>query len=56
MSTGAGYSMSKEKRVLRWGGLAVMLGGILFIFTIVILVGFVPAPTCHNRGIGHEVP
>ncbi|HVP23616.1 MAG TPA: hypothetical protein VMS77_06865 [Conexivisphaerales archaeon] len=33
--------MSNEKSVLRWGGLAGILGGVLFILTIVILVGFV---------------
>ena len=36
-------SMSKEKNVLRWGGLAGILAGISFIFTIIILLGFVPA-------------
>src|SRR4029077_11896485 len=39
-------SMSEEKTVLRWGGLAGMLGGMIFILVPVILFGFVPpAPT-----------
>jgi hypothetical protein len=38
--------MSEEKSILRWGGLAGMAGGILFILVPVILFGFVPpAPT-----------
>ena len=32
----------EDKSVLRWGGLAGMLGGIVFIFVPVILFGFVP--------------
>src|SRR5690348_17058348 len=34
--------MSDDKSVLRWGGLAGILGGIVFIFVPVILFGFVP--------------
>ncbi len=41
----AGESMEEEKSVLRWGGLAGILGGILFILTIVTLIAFVgPEP------------
>src|SRR5437879_8209204 len=32
----------EDKSVLRWGGLAGMLGGIVFIFVPVILFGLVP--------------
>src|SRR5438093_13070473 len=39
-----GESLSMEKVVLRWGGLAGMLGGIIFIFSIVVLVGLAPPP------------
>src|SRR5881296_846680 len=39
-----GESLSMEKIVLRWGGLAGMLGGIIFIFRIVVLVGLAPQP------------
>jgi Domain of unknown function (DUF4386) len=42
MLTDGKESMSEEKSVLRWGGLAGMLGGIVFIFVPVILFGFVP--------------
>ncbi len=34
--------MDQEKAILRWGGLAGILGDILFILTVVILVGFAP--------------
>lgn len=34
--------MGEEKSVLRWGGLAGMLGGLIFILIAVILVGFAP--------------
>jgi len=33
----------QEKNVLRWGGLAGILGGILFILSMIVAVGFVPA-------------
>src|SRR5207247_8815805 len=39
-----GESLIMEKIVLRWGGLAGMLGGIIFIFSIVVLVGLAPPP------------
>ena len=34
--------MSDEKSVMRWGGLAGILGGIVFLFVPVVLFGFVP--------------
>jgi len=34
--------MEQEKRVLRWGGLAGMLGGCLFILAIIVVSVFVP--------------
>ena len=37
--------MMQERSVLRWGGLAGMLGGIVFILTIITLLVFVPDPT-----------
>ena len=37
------YSTNGEKSVLRWGGLAGILSGIAFIFTIGILIGWVGA-------------
>jgi hypothetical protein len=48
--------MSKEKSVLRWGGLAGILGGIMFIFTIVILVGFVPTAPATPEGLVTRFP
>jgi hypothetical protein len=36
--------MDQEKSVLQWGGLAGILGGILFILTIVILLGLPATP------------
>lgn len=35
-------SMSQERSLLRWGGLAGMLGGLVFILVPIILFGFVP--------------
>ncbi len=37
------HQMEQEKRVLQWGGLAGMLGGLLFIFAIVQVAVFVPS-------------
>lgn len=34
--------MGEEKSILRWGGLAGMLGGIIFILATIILLAFVP--------------
>lgn len=45
-----------EKSVLRWGGLAGMLGGIIFSFTIVILVGFVPPAPADPAGLVMRFP
>ncbi|MBW2364647.1 MAG: hypothetical protein JRF25_06135, partial [Deltaproteobacteria bacterium] len=38
-------AMDDEKSVLRWGGLAGMLGGIAFIFVMVTLIVLVQPPT-----------
>jgi len=35
--------IEQEKSVLRWGGLAGILGGIILILSMVVVVGFVPA-------------
>jgi hypothetical protein len=35
--------IEQEKNVLQWGGLAGILGGIFFILSMVVVVGFVPA-------------
>jgi hypothetical protein len=50
------YSIEKENSVLRWGGLSGMLGGIVFIFTIGILLGFVPAPPATIEGLVMRYP
>ena len=42
MPTEAAESISKEKSVLRWGGLAGILSPILTLFTAITLFGFVP--------------
>ena len=51
MSIEGEKSMGKEKSVMRWGGLAGMLGSVAFIFTIVILLGFVPATPTTTEGL-----
>jgi hypothetical protein len=43
--------MDQEKRVLRWGGLAGILGGLLFIVTIIILLTLVPAAPSTAAGL-----
>jgi hypothetical protein len=43
--------MSKERSVLRWGGLAGILAGISFILTIIILLGLVPAAPTTAAGL-----
>jgi len=35
--------IAQEKSVLRWGGLAGILGGIFFILSMIVAVGFIPA-------------
>jgi hypothetical protein len=47
--------MEEEQSVLRWGGLAGILGGITFILVFVVVIAFVGAdPAQPERG--HEVP
>jgi hypothetical protein len=48
--------MGEEKSVLRWGGLAGILSGIVFIFTIVILVGFAPPAPANPEGLVMNFP
>ena len=43
--------MGEEKSVLRWGGLAGILAGILFILAIVILIAFGPPVTADPEGL-----
>jgi len=40
---GNSQMIEQEKSVLRWGGMAGILGGILLILSMVVAVGFVPA-------------
>jgi hypothetical protein len=40
----------EEKSVLRWGGLAGILGGIIFIFVFVIVIAFVGAEPAEPEG------
>ena len=49
-------AMDAEKGVLRWGGLAGILGSIIFIAVFVVVT--VPRGTgpCPTRGGDHEVP
>lgn len=56
MKTEEEYLVGKEKNVLRWGGLAGMLGGIAFIFTIAILLGCVPATPATIEGLVMRYP
>src|SRR5438309_8868018 len=51
----SGKSM-EDKSVLRWGGLAGMLGGIVFIFVPVILFGLVPPAPTHPAQLVARFP
>src|ERR687898_3283631 len=42
--------MVEEKGVLRWGGLAGILGGIIFIFVFVVVIAFVGADPAEPEG------
>lgn len=48
--------MSEEKSILRWGGLAGTLGGIVFIFVPIILFGFVPPAPAEPAGLVARFP
>jgi len=48
--------MEQEKSVLRWGGLAGMLGGILFILVMVFVVVFVPPDPTDLAGFVTRFP
>jgi hypothetical protein len=52
----ADESMSEEKSILRWGGLAGVLGGILFILVPVIQFGFVPPAPADPAGLVMRFP
>jgi hypothetical protein len=43
-------AMDEEKSVLRWGGLAGILGGIIFIVVFVIVIAFVGAEPAQPEG------
>jgi hypothetical protein len=48
--------VEEEKSVLRWGGLAGMLGGIIFILTAFILLGLVPLAPANPEGLVMRFP
>ena len=48
--------VEEDRSVLRWGGLAGVLGGITFILVFVIVIAFVGPDPAGPRGAGHEVP
>ncbi|MEE8199495.1 MAG: hypothetical protein V3R48_07280 [Thermoplasmata archaeon] len=48
--------MEEEKSVLRWGGLAGILGGIIFILTLVIVIAFVPPEPADPEGLVMRSP
>jgi len=48
--------MEEEKSVLRWGGLAGILGAIFFILTIVTLIGFVGPDPADPEGLVMRFP
>ena len=59
MASGIEGSTGAERSVLRWGGLAGILGSVVFIFVPIVLFGFVPqAPTglFHTEGGGQVDP
>jgi hypothetical protein len=59
MASGIQGSTGAERSVLRWGGLAGILGSLVFIFVPVILFGFVPqapAGTFRMEGGGQVDP
>jgi hypothetical protein len=43
-------AMDEEKSVLRWGGLAGILGGIIFIVVFVVVIAFVGADPAEPEG------
>ncbi|MBI4336545.1 MAG: hypothetical protein HY683_01750 [Chloroflexi bacterium] len=48
--------MEEEKSVLRWGGLAGILGGILFILVFVIVIAFVGPDPAEPKGLVMRFP
>ena len=56
MQTEIEKPMSDEKSVLRWGGLAGVLGGLLFILVPVTLFGFVPPAPADPAGLVMRFP
>jgi len=49
-------SLTQEKRVLRWGGLAGILGGIVFILVPVVQFGFVPPAPSDPQAVVARFP
>src|SRR5947209_8097563 len=49
-------SSTQEKRVLRWGGLAGILGGIVFILVPVVQFGFVPPAPSDPQAVVARFP
>jgi hypothetical protein len=43
--------MGQERSVLRWGGLAGMLGSVVFLLVPIVLFGFVPQPQAGNFSV-----
>jgi hypothetical protein len=56
MITGSKETISKERSFLRLGGIAGILGGILFILTIVTLAGFGPSTTASPDALVNNYP
>ncbi|HVH16263.1 MAG TPA: DUF4386 family protein [Candidatus Angelobacter sp.] len=48
--------MDEQKNVLRWGGLAGMLGGLFFILTIIVLLVLVPPSSSDPAGLVKDFP
>ena len=48
--------MGEETSVLRWGGLAGMLGGVVLVLTFVIRIGFVGADPADPEGLVTRFP
>jgi hypothetical protein len=56
MITGTRESLGKERSFLRLGGLAGILGGVFFIFTIITLSQFGPSPTASPDALVMNYP
>ena len=56
MTTDEKWSKDQERSVLRWGGLAGMIGGIVSIFVPVVLALFVPSAPAGPAGLVSRFP